>query len=539
MKVFAYIRYSSLNQKDNTSVETQRDAIAAFVRQTPELAGRVIVERRDEAKSGTTLEGREALLSILGDRERGIIGEAQHGDAVAVFKFDRLGRDLRDAVNTIHALQQRGIKVYSATESNDEFSRNIMLTIAQQFSRQLSDRCKRGLDNRARGGFAANKAPFGYEIKRNGGGPGKFVPVPAAAAVIREIFTRRAGGDPLRQIVAALNAAAAPSPRQGQWTIGTVHTILQNEAYIGTVISGAREFKKGHGFVKVRPRAEWIVTENAHEPIVTRELWHAVRGLEETPTPKRSTPRKRSEYLWTGFLRCRHCGGNFTRTPCDGVGYLGCPGGRDFGTRYPCRCRYLLREDVVTEEVFKQIWAQVYTPDFVATLGAYAKEELAKLTGDAGGRVSELQARLQRVSGQIDTATRRLVYVTQENEKTFLEELNKLQRDRDSIKAEITQTKSLAGLAVSPGEVDQAIERRLFKLRHATVSDVGEARAELALHVDHIAVANDRRAWLYAKPNGLLAGLQLKGWKDLPGAGEDVTRRLLVSPQGFEPWSSG
>ena len=76
MRIFAYMRFSSENQVGGVSIDMQRTAIASFINNNPDLKGKELVERIDEAKSATTLKGRDGLASIR--------KEARSGDAVIV-----------------------------------------------------------------------------------------------------------------------------------------------------------------------------------------------------------------------------------------------------------------------------------------------------------------------------------------------------------------------------------------------------------------------------------------------------------------------
>lgn len=268
MRVFGYIRYSSQNQQGNTTVETQRQAIEYFARATPELKNFPIIERRDEGKSATTLRGRAAL--------EGVMREATKGDALVVFKYDRLGRNLLDSLLTIKALEEHGIQVYSTSEPNTEVVRNLLLTMAQEYSRQLGDRCKTALDKRASEGHAANKPPYGYEIKSAGHNAGKkFVPVPDEAKVVAQIFQSRAEGVSFREIARMMNAEGQHTKKGNLWSRSTVRAILKNECYLGKTISGIRRFKKGHGLQEIRKRADWSIGINAHEALITQDIWDA------------------------------------------------------------------------------------------------------------------------------------------------------------------------------------------------------------------------------------------------------------------------
>lgn len=159
MTIYAYMRFSSENQTNNTSIETQREAINRYVQSVTELRGMPISEMIDEAKSATTLKGRYALQAIR--------QQALRGDAVVVFKLDRMGRNLLDSLQVLSEFENQGVRVYSTSEPEMPLVRHILLATAEEFSRSLGDRCRRALNTLASAGNAANKSPYGYRIQRD------------------------------------------------------------------------------------------------------------------------------------------------------------------------------------------------------------------------------------------------------------------------------------------------------------------------------------------------------------------------------------
>ena len=103
----------------------------------------------------------------------------------------------------------------------------------------------------------------------------------------------RAQGDSPRKIIRVLTDEGIPNPtnyfirldgkkwnreNSGYWCTRTVMWILTNPVYLGKMIQHktTRVSYKNHKIVKV-PENEWVVKENAHEPIVSQELWDKCR----------------------------------------------------------------------------------------------------------------------------------------------------------------------------------------------------------------------------------------------------------------------
>jgi DNA invertase Pin-like site-specific DNA recombinase len=90
-----YARVSTTKQ----SLERQLDALAA--------AGIPVEQTYTDHKTGTTIE-RPGLTKVL--------AYARSGDTIVVHTLDRLGRNLREVLNLVHDLAERGIGVRSLAD---------------------------------------------------------------------------------------------------------------------------------------------------------------------------------------------------------------------------------------------------------------------------------------------------------------------------------------------------------------------------------------------------------------------------------------
>ena len=66
------------------------------------------------------------------------------------------------------------------------------------------------------------------------------------------------------------------------WHMTVLRTLLRNQAYIGKLVQHKTTTisYKNHKWQR-RPEEEWIVIENAHEAIVSKELWDKVKEVEK------------------------------------------------------------------------------------------------------------------------------------------------------------------------------------------------------------------------------------------------------------------
>lgn len=500
MRIFAYMRFSSENQVGGVSIDMQRTAIASFINTNPDLKGKELVERIDEAKSATTLKGRDGLASIR--------KEARSGDAVIVFKLDRLGRNLFDALKVLKDFEEKHVRVYSTSEPDMPLIRHVLLAMGEEFSRQLSDRCKRALDGIAKSGHVANGAPYGYDIQPDGNRK-KFVPNPEEAPVVQRIFTMRSKGKSHREIVRALNTDKIPSPRKGLWSIGGLAAMLKNETYLGQISSGQRIFKKGHGLQGFRPRAEWSVCENAHEAIIDEDLWSKVRQRDSASAHTHvKSPKTRALYLLSGFLRCAVCGSSLVVDKSKDRKYYGCQSGRDHGIKLTCRCRCLVSLELITAVIADVLVKRVYSDEWVNGVVAMFRGEVERARGTVDNVLPTLEKELKQKESRIEATTRNLARMDADMWPILQDEIRKMKAERDELKAQIDGAKQESG-KLSLDDLEAELRERISALsRGIHDSDVQRARDLLAEHVEYVEIWPNRDAHLVGKRSALLAGTE-------------------------------
>ena len=110
------------------------------------------------------------------------------------------------------------------------------------------------------------------------------------------------------------------------WSDKTVSGILRNPVYLGHMVNQRMRSKSFKLQKLVRlPEEEWIVIENTHEPIVSRQLFDRVQLLVAV---KHREHENASKNIFTGVLVCADCGKNLR--------YLSCPGMRGGEGAFNC-----------------------------------------------------------------------------------------------------------------------------------------------------------------------------------------------------------
>jgi hypothetical protein len=68
--------------------------------------------------------------------------------------------------------------------------------------------------------------------------------------------------------------------------------------------------------------SEWTVIEGAHEAIISDEIFTIVH--ERFARHTRVAPKRQASYLFSGFVKCAHCGGRMNRNVSHGVARFRC-----------------------------------------------------------------------------------------------------------------------------------------------------------------------------------------------------------------------
>ena len=126
------IGYARVSTEDQ-NLDLQRDALR-------KAGCTKIFEEKESGRAGTKRPAFEAALAYL-----------RPEDQLVVWKMDRLGRSLREMLNTAHDLQGRGVKLRSLTENadtetpNGKLMFNFLGTIAEYFLDLNRERTMEGL----------------------------------------------------------------------------------------------------------------------------------------------------------------------------------------------------------------------------------------------------------------------------------------------------------------------------------------------------------------------------------------------------------
>lgn len=360
IKAVGYARRSTDMQE--RSIPDQQ----AFVeRWAAEHAYRILRWFIDDAVSGTSTRGREAFERLIHDAETG-----HDFDAILCYDISRFSRGgTNETGYYLHRLKLAGVEVVFAAEGipegdEGELLQGVKSWQARQYSVKLSRDCIRGMVSavRVKRSAPGGRAPYGYDkqfltpagqvlrtirylpdgrkqefdpcgrhVRFIPGAEGvgkvksdvvRYVPGdPEHVKIVRRIFDMCGRGYGFRSIGIALNDDGIPSPNGGPWNVRAVKLILKNPVYHGAlcfnkttqgkihgITSDGRAYaKRGPTGTALNGRDRWIVVEDVHEPLVSKEVFEKAQAEMARRRDAKGQARPTRRYLLSGLLKCTHC----------------------------------------------------------------------------------------------------------------------------------------------------------------------------------------------------------------------------------------
>ena len=140
------------------------------------------------------------------------------------------------------------------------------------------------------------------------------------------------------------------------WSERTIVNMLKNPTYLGHMVQGRHQVKsyKVHTIVPI-PEDDWFWVENTHEAIIDQQTFDRAQELLEKNV--RTSPKAKTVYLFSGFLRCGDCGRGMTRRTSKGYTYYSC---KTYIMKNRGLCTsHTIRDELVEQVVFETVKKQI------------------------------------------------------------------------------------------------------------------------------------------------------------------------------------
>lgn len=320
-----YARFSDEDEQESesSSIESQKKILLQYC----ESKGiKVSGFYMDDGFSGTNFD-RPGFGRMLDDIEMGKV------NLVITKDLSRFGRNYVEVGRYIEQVFDDYNVRYIAIDDNVDTlqGENMVMPIKNimndWYAKDISKKTKSSLNARARSGqYLASKPAYGYAKSPDNNH--QLIIDPEAAEVVKQIFTLASSSHGYNSIVKHLTRSKILTPQSYfvlanpnyfknatfephcDWNNKTVNVILNNPIYLGHTIYGKTRSKKIRSKVRIsRPEEDWIVRENTHEPIISKELWDAAHEMLDS---RKKACKNGKVHIFSGFLYCKDCGAAMT-----------------------------------------------------------------------------------------------------------------------------------------------------------------------------------------------------------------------------------
>jgi site-specific DNA recombinase len=417
MRVVLYSRVSSDAQDVDLSISAQLRALRDYA---AKQGHEILREFVDEAESGRT-SSRPAFREMIA------LAKAKPSlfEAILVWKLNRFARSRMDSITYKALLKGKGIKVISINEPLDDSPSGQLLegvieSMDEFYSASLGQDIKRGMrENAQRGFFNGSRPPYGLcrvPVQDGTKTRYKLGPDPddhVAMNVVGRMFAMALQDVGCKEIARVMNKEGFRTANGQPWGKTTVHKVLTNEAYCGTLVWGGRP-----GHPAIHSADPPVRVENAWPAIIDPATFALVQEKMASKRPTTVHPRTiPSPYLLSGLLFCS-CGHAMIGRSAKSHQYFyyTCNGGFKKG-KDTCDAR-ALPKDKLEHMVIEQIRSRVLNPQSLEELVGLANMELDSMHDIVKEKSDAIDAELNDVEFRLSK-----LYDALETEKLSLDDL--------------------------------------------------------------------------------------------------------------------
>lgn len=327
-KVAGYIRLSKEDKikDESNSVTNQKLIITSYIENNEDLESFDFYI--DDGYSGTTFN-RPEYKRMIKDIIEGKI------NTIIVKDLSRFGRNHIESDNYLENIlpgyNVRFISINNGidTLNNSNSISSIVIPLKNlmndQYARDISEKVRSTLKmKQLNGEFISVTAPYGY--LKNPKDKHKYIVDKEAFYNVKRIFNMILLGKSRKEIAEHLNSKNVLTPslykiskektynkeliRSKKWNAEIVNRILRNETYTGTLIQNIKT-KPNYRTDKLIDvnKDEWIITENHQEPIINKDKFDEVQQILNR---KIKVNKNNDIDLFSGYLKCSHCGSRLT-----------------------------------------------------------------------------------------------------------------------------------------------------------------------------------------------------------------------------------
>jgi len=460
-------------QGESNSITNQKEMLESYAKANSFTNIRHYV---DDGYTGTNFD-RPGWIQMINDIEAGLI------DTVIVKDMSRVGRDyIEVGIYTDKVFKKHNVRFIAVNNNID--SDNIESTEFAPFLNIMSEWQARDTSRKVK---AVNKAkadsgksltsilPYGY--MRDPEDKNHWIIDEPAAAVVRRIFNMAIDGIGTFTIAKTLTEEKVENPsyyyatyrlpedKVSQydlsnpyiWNTSSIATILSRLEYTGATVNfkTAKESYKDKK-IKRKPREDWMIIPNTHEPIIDQETFNTVQRLKKTVRRADTTGEPNP---LTGLLYCADCSKKMynSRTPSkeivldngkirktQGIDIYTCSSYSLYRLNSDKRCtQHYIRTAAVRElvlDAIKRVSSQVRENEAVFVQKVREMSTVQQV--ESAKAHKKLLCKNERRIAELDTLFRK-TYEDNVNGKLSDERFKKLTTDYEAEQAELLQRNSV------------------------------------------------------------------------------------------------
>jgi DNA invertase Pin-like site-specific DNA recombinase len=379
-------------------------------------------------------------------------------DVVAVYKVDRIARNIVDFVNVFDKLEKLGVKLVSVTEGFDPstpIGKMMMMLLASFAEMERMNTIQRVKDNMCElakmGRWSGGTPPTGYVVEKVKEGAKNVTYLKLNIEQgndIKEIFQKYING------YTPLEISRLFKSKGKEYKFYTIYSMLRNPTYLKSTKESIKYLENqgytvygspnGCGFLPYnrRPRKNGIkgwkdksmlVGVSKHEAVIDLDAWVSVQ---EKFKIKASNPRPRESqfsFLTGGIMKCT-CGSGLevtvSRPRVDGT------------RRYYFKCRgNRYKENNCSNKSIRVERAEKAVIDFLESI--YDKDVLIKYVNknkkkcNVDESIKEIKNKLSVNKKSIDSLVEKLILLSDDAAKIIADKINKLTEQNVLLKEEL------------------------------------------------------------------------------------------------------
>lgn len=379
-------------------------------------------------------------------------------DYFITWSTSRFARNQFDSIFYKRALDKVGTSmIYVSMDIDREtdsgwLTEGLMELVDEYTSRMTAKDTRRSMERNARMGYwNGGRTPYGYEAVPADDDPKRRVLriLDHEAAIIRRIFELRIAGQGAKNIAAILDDEGHTN-RDRKWYKHSVAGILRSDAVCGLQVYGKKDRKTG----RQRPREDWTIVRS-HVAIIPEDTWTTVQAMMNDLTHN-ATGSGRSTWLFTGMLRCAHCGSSLQIETAKSGRY----------SYYNCRAnqkhnqcsRHAMRAELMDEFLVETICAKLFSRENMRQI----VRDMHEHVGTWATQHRERIVIKEREIAKIESASSKIMDTIEElgpkavNIEMLLNRLRQHEQKKHAIEGELLQIRAEQTPKITTTEADAA-----------------------------------------------------------------------------------